>query len=213
MLADQLEIGHLVRFYPGTYEEGDLSGIMLSAAVACYPRGAGLGPLHAAAYGLPVCVGEDLGSHGPETQALVRSGGAVVFEDRNPEDLASTLSQLLRDPLRSAAFGENARSVVRRDLSIESMVEGLATAISTRMTQRLGDRPVLAEVRACSLRGQAAALVAPATPHAPPDRGRRLVTIRSDDPTAGPVVRVLDLALLAAGRPPLASYPHQSTES
>jgi glycosyltransferase involved in cell wall biosynthesis len=76
--------------------------------------------------GLPV-VGSDSGAI---PWVIQTTGGGLVFEEGNPEALASALKRLQEDPEQSAAFADRGRSATTRLFSVEAAADVLDRALS-----------------------------------------------------------------------------------
>ncbi|MFP4512960.1 MAG: glycosyltransferase family 4 protein [Acidimicrobiales bacterium] len=87
----------------------DLAAIYAAAEVFAYPsllEGFGLPVLEAMAQGTPVVT-----SVGTATEELVRDGGGVAVEPRDPDAIATAIGSVLEDPTAAMAMGEQGRAV------------------------------------------------------------------------------------------------------
>lgn len=103
----------------------------------------GLFILEANACGVPV-VQPDVGAFG---EVIAKTGGGVIYDPTQPEALVETLRELLLDPARARALGQQGRLSVREGLTSDCMAarmaEVYARACAGRGTQ---SRPLGEEV-------------------------------------------------------------------
>lgn len=108
-------------FFPGFRD--DLPGILPCLDVLVHPaamEGLGIILLQAGAAGIPV-VASDAGGI-PEAVAHGETG--LLFPSGDARALATAVSDLLADTARARAMGEAGRIRIRRDFSVDRMVEG-----------------------------------------------------------------------------------------
>jgi len=136
-LARELNIAHKVTFVPYLH---DFTESLAAMDIFCLPslqQGLGTIMLEAMALGRPVIASRVGGVysvvHDRETGLLVPPSDSSQLADR--------ILELLNDPVRARAIGEAARQMVRRDFSLQKMVEQTADVY----------RSVLAEAKADAL--------------------------------------------------------------
>jgi glycosyltransferase involved in cell wall biosynthesis len=84
-----------------------------------YPEPKGLYVLEALANGVPVVQPR----HGSFPELLEQTGGGLLVNPHDPEDLAQGLRQLLEDPTRREQHGRQGREVVHQDFNADKMAE------------------------------------------------------------------------------------------
>jgi glycosyltransferase involved in cell wall biosynthesis len=128
-VAQQLGIGDRVRWLGALYDEGELAPWFLSAACFVYPGAIGLSLLHAFAYGLPVVTHDDAATQCPEFAALRDGHNGRTYRHGSVENLAQAIQSLTERPDLRDEMGRHARETMRRNYSIERMVESFHRAI------------------------------------------------------------------------------------
>lgn len=117
----ELAGGDLRIVFPGYVEGRRLHELFSHAAVYVQPseiEGLSIALLEAMSYG-SCCLVSDI----PENQEAI-GGCGVTFKNRNAADLQAQLAELLDDPARCAALGEQARDRVRQHYSWDQITDG-----------------------------------------------------------------------------------------
>jgi glycosyltransferase involved in cell wall biosynthesis len=111
------------------FDEKTIAHYLLAAHVAVMPAAAGLFIQQAFDYGLPLLVGDDMHSHGPEIE-LVREGeNGIFFRDGDCDHLAEQLFKLLANEDKRRQMSLNAKRVIESKYNVNAMAEGLLRAI------------------------------------------------------------------------------------
>jgi glycosyltransferase involved in cell wall biosynthesis len=108
----------------------------MAAKLAVMPAAAGLFIQQAFDYGLPIVVGNDMRSHGPEIE-LVREGeNGLFFENGDSTHLADQLMKLLSNEEERLEMSMNAKKMIQTKFNVNTMAEGLARAIQYSSDKR-----------------------------------------------------------------------------
>lgn len=97
------------------------------ADLFCMPGAIGLAINHAFYYGVPVII--ERVDHGPEAYFLKEGENGYFFEKGNIEDMVKQISTILDNPETLKNFSAHARDIIRKEGSIENMLEGFKLAI------------------------------------------------------------------------------------
>jgi glycosyltransferase involved in cell wall biosynthesis len=99
-------------------------GIDVFSVPTIHPEPKGNFLVESFAAGVPAVVP----AHGSMPELVEASGGGLLFEPENEDDLAEKLGVLLRDPELRARLGESAREAARARFTSRSMAESTAAA-------------------------------------------------------------------------------------
>lgn len=120
-----------VRFAGARWSEEELAPFFEAADVAVIPGAAGLGALHAMAWGVPFVTSDDRSRHAPELECLVDGSTGRLFRADDPSDLLRVLDELRASPEERSALAKTARDeVVHGPYSASATVRGLLAAIT-----------------------------------------------------------------------------------
>lgn len=117
-------------FVFSVHDDAALAHLFELADCFVYPGEVGLSLLHALYHGVPAVIHDDRRRHNPEADAFVEDLNGVSFHRGNPEALAVTLSELLRDRDRLQRLKSAARGSVVPRFTIDTMVNGFLAACS-----------------------------------------------------------------------------------
>jgi len=118
-LTQELAIEQSVRFIPRIMSIPEYLYVMDVFAMPSLKEGLGLGLMEAMAWGKAV-VGSRVG--GIVNLIRHRETGLLV-EPADPAGLAGAIIEIIKDPLRAAVMGNNARRFIQENFSLEKMAE------------------------------------------------------------------------------------------
>ena len=114
---------------PGAiFEEESLAPYLLSASLVVMPSAAGLTIQHVFSYGLPVVLGDDMKSHGPEIE-LIHDNTGRYFKASDPESLADTVVALLQNEEKLASMKQDCLKLMEEQYTVDNMVKGFVEAV------------------------------------------------------------------------------------
>jgi glycosyltransferase involved in cell wall biosynthesis len=128
-LVGELVLGDVVRLAGAVYDQEEVGRLLLFGRVGVMPAAAGLFVVHAFGYGLPVVIGNDGASHGPEAELVVSGRTGARFPDGDADGLAGALCRLLGRPEEREWMAANCRRVVAERHNAETMAAGLMEAV------------------------------------------------------------------------------------
>ena len=123
-----------------------LRGLDVLSVPSPYVEPKGLYLLEAMANGVPVVQPR----HGAFPEILEKTGGGLLFEPGNADDLAARPGELVRDPARGRAPGRRGAAGVRRHYGRPRMADAMdarATASADTTARRMADGLVATDVR------------------------------------------------------------------
>ncbi len=94
-----------------------LQSLDVMSVPTVYRESKGLSVLEAMANGVPLV----LPRHGVFPEMIEITGGGLLCEPMNPQSLADTLAELIRDPARAAALGRSGFEAIRRHHTADQM--------------------------------------------------------------------------------------------
>lgn len=128
-LIDELGLRQSVTLAGAVYDEEILARYFLSAKVAMIPSAGGLGIQHAFGYSLPLLLGDNKWTHGPEAELMTDGRTGFYCREDDVQDFAGKLQCLLTDePLRQT-MAAAAYEVIRTKYNSRNMAKGLAEGI------------------------------------------------------------------------------------
>jgi glycosyltransferase involved in cell wall biosynthesis len=113
-----------VQFLPNLSRDAKiafLQGLSALSVPATYGESFGLYVIEALAAGVPVVQPR----HAAFPELIEATGGGVLCEPDDPQSLASTVEELLRDPDAARAMGERGRETVLERFNVSRMAEGM----------------------------------------------------------------------------------------
>lgn len=128
-LTARLGLEEAVRFAGPVYDENMIARYFLSSKVGVIPAAAGLSLIHFFAYGLPVVVGDDMLSHGPEIEALRPEINGYFCKNADPEDFANRIGDLLTGESKRVRLATEAKKTVECLYNLDTMARGLLDSI------------------------------------------------------------------------------------
>lgn len=134
-LARDLGIGRTVKFLGAIYDDMLKAQYMLSSALLVLPGLGGLSINEAMYFGLPVvCSVAD----GTEKQLVYDGITGYIADYADVDDYANKITTILQDEALRVQMGENARSIIRDKVNIQSMASGFQDAIDYVMRGKEG---------------------------------------------------------------------------
>jgi glycosyltransferase involved in cell wall biosynthesis len=128
-LVDELGLKDHVTLAGAVFDEEVLAGYFLCSRAAVMPAAAGLSVQHAFGYGVPIILGDDRVSHGPEAE-LVQDGETGLYcRDDHARDFATAICRLLQDDELHERMSRRGQALIRERHNIEKMAEGLLSAV------------------------------------------------------------------------------------
>jgi len=127
-LAAELGIADKVTMTGAIRDHEQLARYFLAAGLAVMPAAAGLAIQHAFSYGVPIVVGDDMSSHGPEIEAVLHGKTGLYCKDGDSRRLARAICRLLTDERTRARLSRNALELVRDRYNVSRMAQGMARA-------------------------------------------------------------------------------------
>ena len=97
-LSDEYLIKH-VCFYGQTYNEKELSELIMSSDICVSPGEIGLTAMHSLAYGIPVVTHSNYMTQMPEYEAVIDGYTGKLFQDNNFESLVVAVENLITNPI------------------------------------------------------------------------------------------------------------------
>jgi glycosyltransferase involved in cell wall biosynthesis len=131
-LMESIARDHLeehVRLTGDIYDEQLLARYFLSSRACVAPSGAGLVVQHAFGYGVPMIVGDDYGSHGPEAALVIHQGTGLVVPSEDCSALASAMQVLLAEDVTRRACSSNCMQLIACTYNIHNMAKGIVDAV------------------------------------------------------------------------------------
>lgn len=135
-LAAELGVSESVTFTGAIHDEPMLARYFLNSELAVIPAAAGLGILHAFGYGVPVVVGDDMVSHGPEIELLTDGVTGIMCRDGDVSSFARAICRLLRNDDEREKMSENALKVIHEKHNIDNMAAGVLAAVRFCLQKR-----------------------------------------------------------------------------
>ena len=111
------------------HDEEELAKYFLCSSVAVMPAAAGLTIQHAFGYGLPIIIGDDMTSHGPEVELVVDGVTGIFCRDGDYLDFAKAIYRLLTDDNLHKQMSINAYEIIKSKYNIKNMADGFSRAI------------------------------------------------------------------------------------
>lgn len=128
-LTADLGLGSHVTFPGLLYDEDELARYFLSSRVGVAPASAGLFIQHAFGYGVPVILGDDMISHGPEAELVVDGETGLYVRDGDVVGLARAVCRVLGDDNLHRSFSSRASMCIAGKYNVQSMARGFLKAI------------------------------------------------------------------------------------
>lgn len=127
--ADRLGLGDHVICTGAVYGEDNIAPWFCSADAFCYPANIGLSILHAMNHALPVVTSDHTESQNPEIEALRDGENGLLYTHGSVDDLANTLSTLLRDEDLRQRLGAEGHRTATQEYSTDRMADGMEAAL------------------------------------------------------------------------------------
>ena len=124
----ELNLEDFVHFKGAIFDQEKLVPWFRVAEAFVYPGNIGLSGVHALTCSLPVVTHDNRTNHSTEAEALIEGENSLLFKERDPDDLARCLIELLSDRQKQAAMSQAARRVVDTKYNINNMVENFIQA-------------------------------------------------------------------------------------
>ena len=128
-LVDELQLKDKVTIAGAVFEEELLGKYFLVSKVAVIPAAAGLAVQHAFGYALPIIVGDDMNSNGPEVELVVDGVTGLICPDGDVKAFSSGICRLLSNETERKRMSENALNVILKKHNVENMAKGLLEAV------------------------------------------------------------------------------------
>jgi len=128
-LVRSLRLGEAVALEGPVYDEETLALLFRTSAVGVMPTAAGLFVLHAFGYGLPVIIGDEDGSHGPEGDLVVDGVTGLRCRGGDADDLALAICRLLVSDAERAEMSARCQRLVEEKYNTEHMAMGIWKAL------------------------------------------------------------------------------------
>lgn len=126
-LAAELDLGASVRFLGGVYDPEELGRYLMTSAVYVLAGMGGLSINEAMCFGRPIVCSVCDGTE----RHLVQDGyNGYVFQDADLDDLCRCLTDLLRDPARTAEMGRNSLEIIAGRVNIHTVIAGYVRALN-----------------------------------------------------------------------------------
>ncbi|MFA7059644.1 MAG: glycosyltransferase family 4 protein [Pedobacter sp.] len=125
----ELSLEHHVSLVGAIFDETAIAYFLMAAKLAVMPAAAGLFIQQAFDYGLPIVVGNDMRSHGPEIELVSEGENGLFFEDGSSIHLAEQLLHLLSDEGKRLEMSLNAKKIILTKYNVKNMAAGLFQAI------------------------------------------------------------------------------------
>lgn len=90
-----------VFFYGQTYDEKELSGLIMSSDICVSPGEIGLTAMHSLAYGIPVVTHSNYMTQMPEYEAVIDGYTGKLFQDNNFDSLVVAVENLITNPIEN----------------------------------------------------------------------------------------------------------------
>lgn len=130
-IAKQVRVSNHIRWFGSIYDEREIAPLMMSSAIFCYPANVGLSLVHAMAYGLPVVTSDSIDSHNPEIHTMKIGFNGFVYKHLDSVDLGNRIADALDDQIYLEMLGNNARETIAHGFTIERMVDGFMSAVTS----------------------------------------------------------------------------------
>jgi glycosyltransferase involved in cell wall biosynthesis len=129
-LIKDLGLDQHVRLLGAVFDEEIVARYLLCSNVAVMPSAAGLAIQHAFAYGVPIIVGDDMTSHGPEISLVENGSTGYFFKDDDYEALSRLISLILSNEGERNRLSRNCTQIIEEKNNIGNMVAGFSDAIN-----------------------------------------------------------------------------------
>ena len=126
--AQDLNLTTRIEFIQGTYDQAELASYFNTAICSVSPGYIGLSAIHSLAYGVPMIVA-DREPHSPEIEAITFNENALSFRANDLSDLADKICELVNLPDLARRLGENGKTKIDADYSVERMARVFREAI------------------------------------------------------------------------------------
>ncbi|MRS03955.1 glycosyltransferase [bacterium] len=122
-MVENAGLSNHVRVVGSLYQEDKLAPWFLSSELFVHPAAIGLACLHAFGYGLPIVTHDLAESHGPEYAAFKPALTGRNFCIDNPQSLAETIIDLLRDKNALTSMKARVLRIAREEYNVDVMVD------------------------------------------------------------------------------------------
>ena len=129
-LIAKLCLSNSVTLTGAIHNEEIIAKYLLCSRAMIMPAGAGLAIQHAFSYSVPVIIGDDMLSHGPEAELVVNEKTGLYCPDGNDEFFAAAIYKILTDDELHNRLSENAYKVIETKYNIKNMAKGFFDAVA-----------------------------------------------------------------------------------
>lgn len=110
------------------FDEKRIAHYLMAAKLAVMPAAAGLFIQQSFDYGLPIVVGNDFRTHGPEIELVKDGENGLFFEKGDSGHLADQVMKLLLNEEKRLLMSLNAKRIIRDKYNVNNMAKGLFQA-------------------------------------------------------------------------------------
>lgn len=128
-LAKSKGVSDRIIWVGATRDQHMMAPWFLSSKLFVYPGAVGLSVLHAMSYGLPVVLNDNPKHNGPEYEAFKPGENGFAFQENNVSDLIHVVATALNKVDDLKRMGECAKSMVKSEYSMTSMINNYCEAI------------------------------------------------------------------------------------
>ena len=136
-LAEELGIADNVIWPGAVFEQDKLCYWFHSSDICVAPGQQGLIANLSHAYGVPLITSDSPRWQGPEIQVFTEGKTGLLYHYKDTDDLAAKIEQLLSDPQRRKAMGQEAKRTIFEDFTTKKMCQGFIDGIDYAMSRPL----------------------------------------------------------------------------
>ena len=124
-LIEKYNLKNFIEIVGELYEDYKISEYFAKAKLTVIPANAGLSINHSMCYGVPVAIGDNFKSHGPEANMVVNGLNGFIFKNDDYVELAEIISKYLSDDELSIKMSQASRKTIKETYNIENMANSL----------------------------------------------------------------------------------------
>jgi len=111
------------------FDENQIAYYLMSSSVAVMPAAAGLIIQHAFDHGVPIVVGDNMKSHGPEIELVTNGETGIFCKDGDAREFADAICRLLTNEEERRRMSANCRKIIDNQYNIQTMAAGFLKAV------------------------------------------------------------------------------------
>ena len=124
-LIEKYDLKDNIKIVGELYEDDKISEYFSKAKLTVIPANAGLSINHSMCYGVPVVIGDNFKSHGPESHMINDGQNGFIFKDEDYKELAEIIFKYLSDEELAIKMSLASRNTIKEIYNIENMANSL----------------------------------------------------------------------------------------